>query len=239
MNNIKSIQISPTYIVLKVGDWYHSATAQVFPNAINQATVTWNSSNKTIATVNPINGYVYAHNPGVAIITASLNTEENVNACYTVVVENKNQIQGENTARKEITANADIKVLATRSDCGSYSDMAFGYSGKIYSYTLSGNTATLKKGILSKTKSYNYYAALFQSAVHDMAVIYNSFSPLQRQAWLILRGYGLLTSYSMSAIDAILLLAGVDLQGMLESTVLGMNAWYRAEEQASSCFSQF
>ena len=30
MNNIKSIQISPTYIVLKAGDWYHSATAQVF-----------------------------------------------------------------------------------------------------------------------------------------------------------------------------------------------------------------
>ena len=43
----------------------------------------------------------------------------------------------------------------------------------------------------------------------------------------------------MSAIGAILLLAGVDLQGMLESTVLGMNAWYQAEEQAISCFSQF
>jgi hypothetical protein len=239
MNELKYIQISPTYVVLKVGNWYCDAIAQVYPKTVTPTTVTWNSNKESVATVNPVNGYVYANNPGIAIITASLDTEENVTACYTVIVENKNQIQGENTSRKEITTNADIKVLATRSDCGSYSDMAFGYSGTIYSYTISGNTATLKKGVLSKTNSYNYYAALFQSAVYDMADIYNSFSPLQRQAWLILRGYGLLTSLSMDAIDAILLLAGVDLQGMLVSTVLRMNEWYQAEEQASSCFSQF
>lgn len=117
--------------------------------------------------------------------------------------------------------------------------MAFGYSGTIYSYTLSGNTATLKKGIPSKTKAYNYYAASFQSAVYDMAVIYNSLSPLQRQAWLILRAYGLLTSFSMDTLDAILLLSGVDLQGQLESTILRMNAWYRAEEQTQNYFSLF
>ena len=43
----------------------------------------------------------------------------------------------------------------------------------------------------------------------------------------------------MEAIDMILLLAGVDLQGQLESTILGMNAWYRAEEQAQNYFSLF
>ena len=239
MNELKSIQISPTYVVLKVGNWYHNAMAQVYPKTITPATVTWDSNKESVATVNPVNGYVYANNPGIAIITARLDLEQTVTACYTVIVENENEFQSNAALSKETITDSNVRILALRSDCGSYSDMAFGYSGTVYSYTISGNTATLKKGILSKTNSYNYYAALFQSAVHDMAVIYDSFSPLQRQAWLILRGYGLLTSYSMSAIDAILLLAGVDLQGMLESTVLGMNAWYRAEEQAISCFSYF
>lgn len=239
MNELKSIQISPTYVVLKVGDWYHNAIAQVYPKTITPTTFTWDSNKESVATVNPINGYVYANKPGIAIITAKLNSEQTVTACYTVVVKNENEFQSGTALAKETISNSEVKTFAFRSDCGSYSDMAFGYSGTIYSYTISGNTATLKKGVLSKTNSYNYYAALFQSAVYDMADIYNSFSPLQRQAWLILRGYGLLTSLSMDAIDAILLLAGVDLQGMLVSTVLRMNEWYQAEEQASSCFSQF
>lgn len=239
MNEFKSIQISPTYIVLNVGNWYHDAIVQVYPKTITPTTVTWDSNNESVATVNPVNGYVYANNPGIAIITAKLDLEQTVTTCYTVIVENKNEIQNKIALTKEINTNSNVKTFATRTSCGSYSDMAFGYSGTLYSYTISGNTATLKKGLLSKTSSYNYYAASFQSAVYDMGNIYNSFSPLQCQAWLVLRGYGLLTSFSMSAIDTILLLAGVDLQGMLESTVLGMNAWYQAEEKAINCFSQF
>ena len=50
MNELKSIQISPTYVVLKVGDWYHNAMAQVYPKTINPATVTWGSNKESVAT---------------------------------------------------------------------------------------------------------------------------------------------------------------------------------------------
>lgn len=239
MNELKSIKITPTYVILKVGSWYHDAIAQVYPKPIIPITLTWESNKTSVATVNPVNGYVYANNPGIAIITARLNSEQTPTACYTVIVENENGIQNTTSLSKETITNSNAKTLAMRSDCGSYSDMAFGYSGTIYSYTISGNTATLHKGVVSKTKSYNYYAALFQSALQDMADIYNSFEPIQRQAWVVLRVYGILTAYSMDAIDAILLLAGVDLKGKLEATIWGMNAWYEAEEQAISCFSKF
>ncbi len=239
MNELKSIKISPASIILKVGEWYHDAKIELSPNAINPTSIVWSSDKQHVATVNPVSGYVYAHTPGFAIITAKLENEEAVTACYTVLVENNEKINPDIAPSKEAITNGSNVRLALRSDCGGYSDMAFGYSGTIYSYTISGSTATLNQGILSKTKAYNQNAALFQSAVYDMADIYDSFSPLQRQAWLVLRGYGLLTSFSLDAIDAILLLAGVDLKGLLESTILGMNDWYRAEERAQKYFSSF
>jgi len=58
--------------VLNVGNWYHDAIVQVYPKTITPTTVTWNSNNESVATVNPVNGYVYANNPGIAIITARL-----------------------------------------------------------------------------------------------------------------------------------------------------------------------
>ena len=45
MNEFKSIQISPTYIVLNVENWYHDAIVQVYPKTITPTTVTWDSIN--------------------------------------------------------------------------------------------------------------------------------------------------------------------------------------------------
>ena len=239
MREVKQFKISPVTTSIKVGEWYHGAKVELYPRTENQTNIVWSSNKSHIAAVNPVNGYVYANNPGIAIITARIDTAEPITACYTIVVENNEQISIDTVLSKEAIANSSNLRLTTRSNCDGYSDMAFGYSGTVYSYTISGNTATLKKGILSKTNSYNYYAASFQSALYDMAVIYDSFSPLQRQAWLVLRGYGLLTAFSIDAIDMILLVAGIDLQGQLESTVLGMNEWYQAEERAQNCFSLF
>ena len=43
--------------MLKVGDWYHNAMAQVYPKTITPATVKWDSNKESVATVNPVNGY--------------------------------------------------------------------------------------------------------------------------------------------------------------------------------------
>lgn len=239
MNEIKSIKISPVCVSLKVGEWYYGAKLEIYPNTIKSTNIVWSSDKQNIATVNPVNGYVYAHNPGIAIITAKLVNEETVTACYTIFVENNGQINSDTVSSNKGITNGSSTRMAVRSDCGSYSDAAFGYSGTLYSYNITGNTATLEKGTLSKTKTYNYYAGKFQSAVYNMAVIYDSFSPLQRQAWLVLRAYGVLTAFSFDVIDTILLLAGVDLKGQLEATVLRMNEWYRIEEQAKSYYSLF
>ena len=239
MNQIKLIKISPANVVLKVGEWYHGAKTELYPNTLNPANIVWSSNRQNVATVNPVNGYVYTHNPGIAIITARLYNDETVSACYTVFVENSDQIKSATVISKESITNGSNARMMVRSSCDNYSDTAFGYSGTLYSYTISNNSATLKKGILSKTDDYNYYAAAFQNAVYDMAVIYDSFSSLQRQAWLVLRAYGLLTALALDVIDTILLMAGVDLKGQLEATVLGMNEWYHAEERAKTYFSLF
>ncbi len=236
MSEVKTIKISPINVIMKVGEWHHSTEIEVYPKTDELSNIVWSSDKPNIATVNPVNGYVYAHNPGIAIVTATLKGED-VNACYTVLVENNSQVTSDFTLSGEKATNNSNRSIAQR--CASYSDTAFGFSGTVYSYTVSGNSVTLQSGILSKTKPYNRYAAEFQSAIYDMAVIYDSFSPLQRQAWLILRGYGLLTSLSVSFIDAVLLVAGVDLKGQLESTILGMNEWYYAEERAKSSYSSF
>lgn len=239
MNEIKSIKISPTSVILNVGDWYHGAKAEIYPTTIGPLNIIWSSDKQNVATVNPINGYVYAHNPGIAIITARLDDDETVTTCYTVCVENNKQTGIDTILSKESAFLNSNTAIVRQIDCDGYSSSAFGYSGTVYSYTISGGLATLTNGGISKTNTYGYYAASFQSAVYDMAVIYNSLSPLQLQAWRILRVYGILNSFSMGALDAILLLAGVDLQGQLESTIFAMNDWYRAEARAQDCFSKF
>lgn len=59
---------------------------------------------------------------------------------------------------------------------------------------------------------------------------------IQRSAWLILRIKGFWGNLSLDAIDVIPMIAGTDLKGQLESTVLGLNNWYEAEEKAKMYF---
>ncbi len=116
---------------------------------------------------------------------------------------------------------------------------AIGYSGAIYSYSNYNWKITLQAGNLSATGSHNSAAAGFYNEVVKMGQIYNSMNGLQRSAWLILRVKGFLGSLSLDAIDVILMMAGIDLKGQLESTVLGLNNWYEAEEKAKMYFRSF
>ncbi len=69
---VNSVSVYPKSIVLKKGEWYYYAYAEVCPPGADCESVTWHSDNTSVATVNPTTGYIYAKAKGTASIYASI-----------------------------------------------------------------------------------------------------------------------------------------------------------------------
>ncbi|WP_051204973.1 Ig-like domain-containing protein [Butyrivibrio sp. VCD2006] len=80
---VASLTLDKTSSSLSVGDTC-ALIAAIVPENADDKTVTWSSSNETVATV--ANGTVTAKNPGTAVITAVSNDNNNVKATCTVTV---------------------------------------------------------------------------------------------------------------------------------------------------------
>ena len=68
---VSSVSVSPSYVNLTVGEWYHEATAEVYPSNADDTGIIWCSDNDNVASVNPSNGYIYAKASGSARIYAT------------------------------------------------------------------------------------------------------------------------------------------------------------------------
>lgn len=103
-----SINGIPSNITLNIGKTYSFKPVIVEEGA--KTTLTWNSSNTTVATVN--NGVVTAHNPGTSIITCTAS-----NGVYTqcLVTVNPNYVTGIslNYTEKEMNVNDALQLYAT------------------------------------------------------------------------------------------------------------------------------
>ena len=67
---VNSINVYPSSVSLKVGEWYYGAWAEVCPTNATCPEVEWYSSNVSVASVNSSSGYIYARGAGTAIICA-------------------------------------------------------------------------------------------------------------------------------------------------------------------------
>lgn len=85
--NVESVTLDKTEGVLTVGNTV-TVTATVTPDTATNASVTWTSSNKAIATVDS-EGKITAVAPGTATITATSDSNPDASATYAVTVQAK------------------------------------------------------------------------------------------------------------------------------------------------------
>lgn len=85
--NVESVTLDKTEGVLTVGNTV-TVTATVAPDTATNASVTWTSSNKAIATVDS-EGKITAVAPGTATITATSDSNPDASAAYAVTVQAK------------------------------------------------------------------------------------------------------------------------------------------------------
>ena len=83
---VNSVSLYPSRISVKVGEWYHGASAEVSPKNATNPNVTWSSSNPSIATVIPDTGYIKGISVGTATIYATALDGSGKRDCCTIVV---------------------------------------------------------------------------------------------------------------------------------------------------------
>lgn len=93
--NVESVTLDKTEGVLTVGNTV-TVTATVTPDTATNASVTWTSSNKAIATVDS-EGKITAVAPGTATITATSDSNPDASAAYAVTVQAKKVVTSTNS----------------------------------------------------------------------------------------------------------------------------------------------
>ena len=93
--NVESITLDKTEGVLTVGNTV-TVTATVTPDTATNASVTWSSSDETIATVDS-EGKITAVAPGTATITATSDSNPDASAAYAVTVQAKKVVTSTST----------------------------------------------------------------------------------------------------------------------------------------------
>ena len=71
MTYVNSVNLTPSTLTLQIGKWYYGAKAEVCPTNATTKSVTWCSSNPSVASVNSSSGYIYARSAGTAKIYAT------------------------------------------------------------------------------------------------------------------------------------------------------------------------
>lgn len=93
--NVESVTLDKTEGVLTVGNTV-TVTATVTPDTATNASVTWSSSNKAVATVDS-EGKITAVAPGTATITATSDSNPDASAAYAVTVQAKKVVASTST----------------------------------------------------------------------------------------------------------------------------------------------
>ena len=84
--SVYSVNVYPSCITLKTGDWYYGAYAFVDASSNCCTDVEWYSSNTSVATVNYTTGYIYARSSGTARIYAVSKVDPGKSDYITVTV---------------------------------------------------------------------------------------------------------------------------------------------------------
>lgn len=85
--SVYSVNVHPTSIGLKVGEWYYNAKAEVNASSNCCTDVTWYSDNPNIVTVNKSSGYIYAKSSGSTRVYAVSNVDNSKKDYCVITVE--------------------------------------------------------------------------------------------------------------------------------------------------------
>lgn len=102
----------------------------------------------------------------------------------------------------------------------------------------------------AKNGTSNRYSELFRYQLIEMNNIYSAMSPTQKKVWLALRlknSLDVLIKFFTKDLDELaedyindfVMEQGIDLEGMVESTVMGLRNWHIAEEKAIAYYKSF
>ena len=115
--NVESVTLDKTEGVLTVGNTV-TVTATVTPDTATNASVTWTSSNKAIATVDS-EGKITAVAPGTATITATSDSNPDASAAYAVTVQAKKVVTSTST---KTSSKSNSGYAGSSSSAGSSSN---------------------------------------------------------------------------------------------------------------------
>ncbi len=143
---VNSVNVYPSRIAIKTGEWCYDARAEVCPTNATCSSVTWSSSDPGIAIVHPTSGYIYGGRPGTATIYATATDGSGKRGSCTVTVSqriyvssitlNTFQISIQRNNNYLLTAevcpsNADNKAINW---CSSNTDVATVSNGRVYAH---------------------------------------------------------------------------------------------------------
>ena len=248
MTNNITTESTTGIIRMKVGEWKY-ITSEPFCMLFKNEKLLWSSLDTNIAQVNPNSGLLSACGVGTTTIFATDIDEATIKVfCSIEVTANESAVQAKTlNNRSTSVAIASCGGNGTN-DSGNVS--ALGYSGTVFAYKVMGRQITLEKGFGAKNGTSNTYSDLFRYKLVEMNNIYAAMSVDQRRAWLKLRLHDFIglvglfnpqsvTETAMNIAKEILSGYGMDLEGRLEATILGIYNWYLAEEDAVSYYSAF
>ena len=105
--SVYSVNVHPTSISLKTGDWYYGAWAQVIASSNCCTDVTWYSDNPNVASVNQSSGYIYAKSTGTTRVYAVSKVDNTKKDYCIITVESPISVQSISLYPETMIMNID------------------------------------------------------------------------------------------------------------------------------------
>ena len=154
---VKSVNVYPNSITLKVGSWSYVASATVCPSNADCKQVQWHSANPSIASVNAYSGYIYANGVGTTRIYATATDGSGCSDYLTVTVSNTVPVTSVTLNRSSLSIEKGQSTSLSATVCP---DNA---TNKNVNWTSSNNgVATVSNGVV--TAVANGYARITATA---------------------------------------------------------------------------
>ncbi len=115
---VHSINVTPSNVSIKVGEWYYGANATVSPSNATNQNVKWHSSNTSVASVNEETGIIYGRGVGTATIYATAKDGTGLrDSCEVTVTSSKVYVDTVTLSRTSVSLKKGGNYTLTATVC--------------------------------------------------------------------------------------------------------------------------